>query len=65
MAGVEELTCPAPVSVPPNLAAPSPGYRRRVALAFVALLSFIAVYAALTGWFVWSAYRIAPGAWRS
>jgi Zn-dependent protease with chaperone function len=58
---VEELTCPAPASVPPNLAAPSPGYRRRVALAIAALLSFIAVYVALTGWFLWSAYRIASG----
>ena len=61
-ARVEELTCPAPVEVPRDLAAPSPGYRRRVALAFVALLSFITVYAALTGWFVWSACRITFGA---
>ena len=60
--GVEELTCPAPLSVPKNLAAPSPGYRRRVALASVALLSFIAVYVALTGWFIWSAYRMFSGA---
>ena len=59
---VEQLTCPAPLSVPRNLAAPSPGYRRRVALALVALLSFIAVYLALTGWFVWSAYRMVAGA---
>jgi hypothetical protein len=49
MARVEELTCPAPDSVPRNLAALGPGYRRRLALAFVALLSFIAVYATLTG----------------
>ena len=61
MAGVDELTCPAPAEVPRDLAAPSPGYRRRVALAFLALLSFIAVYAALTGWFLWSACRIAIG----
>ena len=53
--GVEELTCPAPVSVPPDLAAPSPGYLRRVGLAVAALLSFIAVYTALTAWFIWSA----------
>ncbi len=62
MTSVEELTCPAPLEVPRDLAAPSPGYRRRVALAFLALLSFIAVYLALTGWFVWSAWRIAVGA---
>ncbi|HEY7373780.1 MAG TPA: M48 family metalloprotease [Polyangia bacterium] len=62
MVSPEELTCPAPLDVPPNLAAPSRGYRRRVALAFAALLSFIAVYVALTGWFIWSAYRIAAGA---
>ena len=46
MTSVEELTCPAPLEVPRDLAAPSPGYRRRVALAFLALLSFIAVYLA-------------------
>jgi Zn-dependent protease with chaperone function len=61
-ASVEELTCPAPLSVPPNLAAPSRGYRRRVTLACAALLSFIAVYGGLSVWFVWSAYRLASGA---
>jgi Zn-dependent protease with chaperone function len=62
MARVEQLICPTPLSVPRNLAAASPGYRRRVGLAFVALLSFISVYLALTGWFVWSAYRMMVGA---
>ena len=61
MARVDELTCPAPIGVPRNLAAPGPGYRRRLLLTFVALLSFIAVYSALTGWFLWSAYRILTG----
>lgn len=62
MTTVEGLICPRPLDVPGELAAPTPGYRRRVALAFLALVSFIAVYGALTGWFVWAACRIGSGA---
>jgi Zn-dependent protease with chaperone function len=59
---VEELTCPAPLSVPRDLAKPSRGYRRRVAWAFISLLGFIATYLALTAYFVWSVYRMVAGA---
>jgi Zn-dependent protease with chaperone function len=62
MERVEELTCPAPLSVPRDLATPGPGYKRRLAWAFVSLLAFIATYLALTAWFVWSVYRMASGA---
>ncbi|WAS91520.1 M48 family metallopeptidase [Nannocystis punicea] len=63
---------PAPAVVPEGLTAPPPSYRRKVWLAVAGLLGFVAVYAALTGWFAHQAWKLfgvgmegGPDAWMS
>lgn len=48
-----------PDQVPLELTRPSRAYRRHAYLAVVGLLAFFALYLALTGWFAWTAYRLA------
>lgn len=45
-----------PASVPPDLARPTPLYRKRVASAVIGLTLFFLVYGALTGWLLWIAW---------
>ncbi|MFZ5893575.1 MAG: M48 family metallopeptidase [Myxococcota bacterium] len=59
---MDEISLPAPTSVPKDLSRPSQQYKRHVWLALAALLLFVALYLALTGWFAWSAYRLVRGA---
>jgi Zn-dependent protease with chaperone function len=47
---------PGPAEVPEELLAPTAAYRRHAYLAFTAVLSFIALYFALTGWLMWTTY---------
>jgi len=58
----EQLTSAVPVNVPKDLTRPSRHYKRRVWLALGALLVFVGLYLALSGWFLWSAYRMVRGA---
>jgi Zn-dependent protease with chaperone function len=59
---VDHISVPKPVSVPKDLSKPSALYKRHVWLAVGALLAFVGLYLALTGWFAWSAFRLARGA---
>jgi len=57
--GVQSEIYPAgPRHVPPDLTKPTSAYRRHAYLAFFGLLTFVALYLALAGWFAWMAYRL-------
>jgi Zn-dependent protease with chaperone function len=47
-----------PAGVSSELTLPTPAYKQRAWLAVASLAIFIALYLALAGWFVWSAYRL-------
>jgi len=47
-----------PATVPDNLAKPSSAYRFQAWLAMGGLALFVLLYFALTGWFIWTAYRL-------
>ncbi|HEX8849980.1 MAG TPA: M48 family metallopeptidase, partial [Gemmatimonadaceae bacterium] len=47
-----------PTTVPANLTRPPATYNRRAWLAVGGLLLFVALYALLTGWLGWTAYRL-------
>ena len=47
-----------PTTVPANLTRPPAAYSRRVWLALGGLLLFVVLYALLTGWLGWTAYRL-------
>ncbi|HET9002924.1 MAG TPA: M48 family metallopeptidase, partial [Gemmatimonadaceae bacterium] len=47
-----------PTTVPANLTRPPAEYTRRVWLALGGLLLFVVLYALLTGWLGWTAYRL-------
>src|SRR5262245_35928234 len=51
-----------PQSIPQNLTAPTSAYKRHAWLAMLLLCTFVAAYLALSGWFVWTAYRMFAGA---
>lgn len=46
-----------PDSVPENLTKPTSAYKQRAWLAMLGLSTFLLMYFALAGWFVWTAYR--------
>lgn len=50
-----------PTSVPADLTKASAAYKQRAWLAVLGLALFIVLYLGLTGWFVWTAYRVAIG----
>ncbi len=58
---MEHVYPPGPAAVPPNLTAASAAYKRHAWLAMLGLATFIALYFALSGWFAWTAWRIASG----
>lgn len=47
-----------PPNVPIDLIRPSSTYKQRAWLAVASLILFVALYVALAGWFVWTAYRM-------
>lgn len=47
-----------PAAIPADLTKPTSAYRNRAWLAMGGLAAFVALYAALTGWFAWTAYRL-------
>ena len=47
-----------PATVPHNLTKPSSSYRFQAWLAMCGLALFVLLYLALTGWFIWTAYRL-------
>lgn len=51
-----------PADVSANLTAPTSAYKRHAWLAMLGLAAFVAAYIALSGWFVWTAYRLLSGA---
>jgi Zn-dependent protease with chaperone function len=51
-----------PQAVPADLTRPSATYRRNAWVALASLALFVALYLALAGWFVWTAYRLLGGA---
>lgn len=51
-----------PAAVPDDLARPTESYKRQAWLAGAGLSAFVLLYAALAGWFVWTAYRLLHGA---
>jgi Zn-dependent protease with chaperone function len=53
-----DLYPPGPQTVPAELTRPSSAYRQRAWLAVTSLAVFLLLYAALAGWFVWTAYRM-------
>jgi Zn-dependent protease with chaperone function len=63
-AASEDFYPPGPTAAPKDLARPTAAYKRHVRLALGALLTFVAVYLALTAWFVASTFRLAMAALR-
>src|SRR5262245_42041384 len=60
-----EYTYPAgPQNVPENLTAPTSSYKRHAWGAMLGLTAFVATYLALSGWFVWTAYRMLSGSFK-
>ncbi|HHH30728.1 MAG TPA: Zn-dependent protease with chaperone function, partial [Polyangiaceae bacterium] len=51
-----------PAEAPADLTRPTRSYRLHAWVAMLALLGFVALYAALTGWFCWTTYRMVRGA---
>ena len=51
-----------PQHVSEHLTAPTSAYKRHAWLAMLGLGIFVALYVALSGWFVWTAYRLLAGA---
>lgn len=47
-----------PTCIPTNLSKPRQAYRQRAMFATVGVLLFVGLYLALSGWFVWTAYRL-------
>lgn len=47
-----------PNTIPENLTKPSAAYKRQAWLAMGGLMMFVLLYFALTGWFIWTAYRL-------
>ncbi|MEO0949178.1 MAG: M48 family metallopeptidase, partial [Cyanobacteria bacterium J06641_5] len=47
-----------PISVPGNLSKPRNAYRQRAILATIGVVLFVGFYLALSGWFVWTTYRL-------
>lgn len=47
-----------PADVPRDLTAPTAKYKRHAWLAMAALVTFIAFYVGISGWLLWSAYRL-------
>jgi Zn-dependent protease with chaperone function len=66
---MDEIYPPGPANVPPALTQPTTAYKRHAYLAVAGVLLFLAAYAALTGWFAWTSYRLltsisrAPDKW--
>lgn len=54
-----------PSSVPPDLTAPTPAYRRHTWASVGALAGFVLLYLGLAGWFGLTAYRLFQGAWHA
>lgn len=52
------LLPPPPAMVPPTLTRASGKYKRHAWVAVLGLLTFVSVYLALTGWFLFTAYRL-------
>ncbi|NEQ97331.1 MAG: M48 family metalloprotease, partial [Cyanothece sp. SIO2G6] len=55
---MESLYPAGPASVPSNLSQPKSTYKQRATLAMAGLLTFVVAYVLLTGWFIWTAYRL-------
>ncbi|MEQ9323471.1 MAG: M48 family metallopeptidase, partial [Polyangiaceae bacterium] len=51
-----------PPDAPADLTRPTGSYRLHAWVAMLALLGFVALYVALTGWFCWTTYRMVRGA---
>lgn len=52
------LLPPPPPAVPPDLTRATARYKRHAWLAGLGLLAFVALYLSLTGWFLWTCYRL-------
>lgn len=52
------LLPPLPPNVPPDLTRATTRYKRHAWLAGIGLLAFVALYLGLTGWFLWTSFRL-------
>ncbi|TNE88364.1 MAG: hypothetical protein EP330_14870 [Deltaproteobacteria bacterium] len=59
----EDLYPPGPEGVPADLTMPTAAYKRHAWIAFTALVLFVGMYLALTGWLGWVSYRLIMDAW--
>ena len=55
---MDDVYPPGPTNVRADLTRPTAAYKRHAYLAVAGVLLFLAAYAALTGWFAWTAYRL-------
>ena len=55
---MDELYPAGPQGVPADLVRPTTAYKQRAWFAMASLILFVAIYLALAGWFVWTAYRM-------
>jgi len=66
---MDDIYPPGPTGVRPDFTRPTSAYKRHAYLAVAGVLLFLGAYAALTGWFAWTSYRLvssigrAPDEW--